>query len=50
MDYKPNLRHPNQYAGQLIAYKQALHHRTQIPEENIITAVFNEHAYYEFDS
>jgi len=48
MDYKPNLRHPEKFGGQLTAYKQALHHRTQIPEENIITAVFNEYHYYEF--
>jgi transposase-like protein len=50
MDYKPNLRRPKRFAGQLIAYKQALHKRTQIPEDHIITTVFNEHAYYEFDS
>ncbi len=48
MDYKPNLRHPEQHTSQLTAYKQALHHRTQIPEENIMTAVFNEWDYYEF--
>jgi ATP-dependent exoDNAse (exonuclease V) beta subunit len=49
MDYKPNLRHPEKFGGQLTAYKQAIHHRTQIPEENIITSVFNEYQYYEFD-
>jgi transposase-like protein len=48
MDYKPNLNHPEKYAGQLMAYKQALHHRTQISEDNIITSVFNEYHYYEF--
>lgn len=48
MDYKPNLNHPEKYAGQLMAYKQALHHRTQILEDNIIPAVFNEYKYYEF--
>jgi transposase-like protein len=47
MDYKPNLNHPEKYAGQLLAYKQAIHHRTQIPKDHIITAVFNEYAYYE---
>jgi transposase-like protein len=49
MDYKPNLNHPEKYAGQLLAYKEAMHHRTQIPGENIITAVFNEFQYYEFE-
>lgn len=47
MDYKPNLNRPAQYSGQLMAYKQAVHHRTQIPEDTIIPAVFNEYAYYE---
>lgn len=47
LDYKPNLRHPEQYASQLQLYKKALHKRTTIPEESIIPAVFNEHSYYE---
>ncbi len=47
MDYKPNLRHPEQHTSQLTAYKQALHHRTRIPEENIIPCVFNEYSHYE---
>lgn len=49
MDYKPNLNHPEHYIGQLTAYKQALHKRTQIPEDTIITSVFNEYDYYEFE-
>jgi transposase-like protein len=49
MDYKPNLNHPECYSGQLMAYKQALHHRTQISEDAIISAVFNQHNYYEFE-
>lgn len=49
MDYKPNLKHPEKYAGQLVAYKQAFHKRTQIPEDHIITSVFNEYHYYEFE-
>jgi len=48
MDYKPNLRHPRHYAGQLMAYKEAIHHRTRISKEKIITAVFNHHSYYEY--
>ena len=47
LDHKPNLRHPEQYVSQLQLYKKAIHLRTSIPEENIIPAVFNEHAYYE---
>ena len=47
LDYKPNLRHPEQYASQLQLYKKALHKRTTIPEESIIPVVFNEHSYYE---
>ncbi len=48
LDYKPNLNHPEKYKGQLLAYKEAVHHRTQIPEKNIVTAVFNQYDYYEF--
>ena len=47
LDYKPNLRHPEQYTSQLQLYKEAVHKRTIIPEENIIPCVFNEHSYYE---
>jgi len=47
LDYKPNLKHPEQYSSQLQLYKKALHKRTTIPEESIIPAVFNEYAYYE---
>ena len=47
MDYKPNLNQPRKHAGQLMAYKEALHHRTRIAKHQIITAVFNQHAYYE---
>ena len=49
LDYKPNLRHPEQYASQLQLYKIAIHKRTTIPEENIIPSVFNEYNYYEFE-
>jgi len=49
LDYKPNLNHPEQYTSQLYLYKKAIHKRTNIPEENIIPAVFNEHAYYELN-
>jgi len=48
LDYKPNLKNPKRYAGQLLAYKEAVHHRTQIPNDQIITAVFNQYHYYEF--
>ena len=47
LDYKPNLRHPEQYISQLQLYKKAVHKRTTIPEENIIPCVFNEYGYYE---
>ncbi|MBS3802842.1 MAG: hypothetical protein KGY65_08855 [Candidatus Thermoplasmatota archaeon] len=49
MDYKPNLCHSERFAEQLMAYKQALHKRTQIPEENISIAVFNQYNYFEYD-
>ena len=49
MDYKPNLNHPEKFTGQLTAYKQAIHHRTQIPEENIATAAFNQYDYYLYE-
>jgi len=49
LDYKPNLRHPEQYVSQLQLYKIAIHKRTTIPEENIIPAVFNEHGYHQFE-
>ena len=48
LDYKPNLRQPKYFTSQLLAYKEALHHRTQIPRENIISAVFNQYGYYEY--
>ena len=48
LDYKPNLRHPEQYMSQLMVYKKALHKRTSMPEKDIISAVFNQHGYYEF--
>jgi len=48
MDYKPNLRHPEKHASQLIAYKEAIQKRTAIPYSKIKTAVFNEHSYFEF--
>ncbi|MDG6219748.1 MAG: hypothetical protein QCI00_09985 [Candidatus Thermoplasmatota archaeon] len=41
--------HPEQYGGRLTAYKQALHNRTQIPEDQIVASVFNEYQYYEFE-
>lgn len=47
LDYKPNLRHPEQYISQLQLYKKAVHARTAIPEENIIPCTFNEYIYYE---
>ena len=34
LDYKPNLRHPEQYVSQLQLYKIAIHKRTTIPEED----------------
>jgi len=49
MDYKPNLRHPEQYTSQLIAYKEAIQKRTNIPEKHIVPAVFNEHGYHQFE-
>jgi len=49
LDYKPNLNHPENYASQLLLYKQAIHKRTSIPEHKIHTAAFNRHAYYEFE-
>ncbi len=48
MDYKKNLRHPENHTSQLLLYKEALHHRTQIPRDKINTSVFNQHGYYEF--
>ena len=48
MDYKKNLRNPEQHESQLILYKEALHNRTSISKHNIILAVFNEHEYHEF--
>ncbi|MFW6120064.1 MAG: PD-(D/E)XK nuclease family protein [Petrotogales bacterium] len=47
LDYKPNLRHPEQFGSQLLLYQKAVQKRTSIPEKNIIPAVFNEHSYYE---
>lgn len=49
MDYKPNLRHPEKYSDQLLAYKEAIHHRTRIPKDDIIPAAFNHHSYYEYE-
>ena len=49
MDYKPNLNHPEKYKDQLLAYKEAVHHRTHIPKENIIPVAFNHHAFYEYE-
>lgn len=49
LDYKPNLRNPVQYTGQLMAYKEALYQRTRIPYAQIKTAVFNEYEYFEFE-
>ncbi len=47
LDYKPNLNRPERHASQLLLYKQAINHRTSIPEDKIHTAVFNQHGYYE---
>ncbi len=49
LDYKTNLNSPHQYSTQLLAYKKALHHRTQIPEKNIIAAAFNNYCYIEYE-
>jgi transposase-like protein len=49
MDYKPNLRHPEKHASQLIAYKEAIQKRTNLPEKHIIPAVFNQYDYFEFE-
>ena len=49
LDYKPNLNRPEQYASQLILYKEAIQRRTSIPEDKIKMAVFNEYGYYEFE-
>jgi len=49
LDYKPNLNRPERHASQLHLYKKAIQHRTSIPEQNIHTAAFNRHAYYEFE-
>ncbi len=48
LDYKPNLRHPDNYGSQLFLYREALHKRTSIPKEKIVPAVFNHEYYYEF--
>ena len=48
MDYKTNLNNPMNHISQLLLYREALHHRTSIPKENIVPVVFNEHSYYEF--
>lgn len=47
LDYKPNLRKPEQYSGQLLAYKEAIYQRTHIPRLKIKTAVFNQYDYFE---
>ncbi|OYT28660.1 hypothetical protein B6U98_04345 [Thermoplasmatales archaeon ex4572_165] len=48
LDFKPNLNHPEKFSSQLLAYKEAIHHRTQIPKSQIIPAVFNQYEYFEF--
>ncbi len=48
LDYKPNLNRPEEHASQLQLYKQAIQRRTSVPYEQIKTAVFNRHGYYEF--
>ncbi len=47
LDYKPNLKKPENYASQLYFYKEAVHKRTRIPMNKIIPAVFNSYVYYE---
>jgi len=48
LDYKPNLNRPERHASQLQLYKKAIQERTSIPKDKIHTAVFNQHAFYEF--
>jgi len=48
MDYKPNLNNPSRYIDQLLAYKEAVHHRTRIPKKDIIPIAFNHHSYFEY--
>ncbi len=48
LDYKPNLNKPERHASQLQLYRKAMQERTSIPEDKVHTAVFNEHAYYEY--
>ncbi len=48
MDYKPNLNHPERFTAQLLAYREAVHHRTQIPKEKIGMAAFNQYSYVEY--
>ena len=50
LDYKPNLKNPNRYASQLRLYKEAVAKRTSIPDNKIVTGVFNSHGYFEFNS
>ena len=49
LDYKPNLNSPERHTSQLYLYKKAIQKRTSIPEDKIHLAVFNRHAYYEFE-
>jgi len=49
MDYKSNLTRPEKHTSQLMWYKEALHNRTNIPKQNIVPVVFNEHGYYELE-
>jgi len=48
LDYKPNLNKPERHTSQLQLYKKAIQERTSVPEDNIYTAVFNKHSYYEY--
>jgi len=47
MDYKTNLKKPENHVSQLLLYKEALHNRTSISKDKIVPVVFNEHGYYE---
>lgn len=47
MDYKRNLRHPENHTSQLFLYREALHNRLSVPRKRIVPAVFNEYGYYE---
>ncbi len=48
LDYKPNLKHPENYSSQLHLYREAIGRRMNIPKNKISIMAFNEHSAFEY--